>query len=380
MAAAAESKDTIDSLSRSGKPATVVSTADHGGQPIASAPDLKYYINHEGLNIKREHVTSQGSVWSAADLDLLRELYARKAKLREILAAFPERTRASVKDKLRYCGPRPSNWTLDDRRLLLAKLKGGYSYTEIRSRWLPDRSIDAMRKAASTDKLRKQEAKSLSTETAAVLAKLVRDDKTPYEIRQALPDVPSLSWHVHKIRMQIRDVTTPPTKSRPLYSYSEDEWQHVLKLHAQGMTTAQISAVVNRSPGGIAVKLRANNMTENKLPRMNKTWTDAEQDSLKPYIHRRIPNISELASALTNRTVHAIITKISSLRAEHNVALGLKGKRWTEAEVRIIQSDIDESLPYKGPRSIAAVAERLGRSSKSVHHKLRALHGQKTAS
>ena len=113
--------------------------------------------------------------------------------------------------------------------------------------------------------------------------------------------------------MQIRDVTTPPTKSRPLYSYSEDEWQHVLELHAQGMTTAQISAVVNRSPGGIAVKLRANNMTETKSPRMNKTWTDAEQDLLKPYIHRRVPNISELASALTNRTVHAIITKISSL-------------------------------------------------------------------
>lgn len=71
------------------------------------APDLKFYINREGIKVPRETFFREGFAWSDADLALLRKFYDEEAPLSDILAAFPERTRHAVKNKLRFWSTPP---------------------------------------------------------------------------------------------------------------------------------------------------------------------------------------------------------------------------------------------------------------------------------
>lgn len=271
-------------------------------------------------------------------------------------------------------------WTLDDRTLLIQKIAEGFSLDEIRSRWFPSRTIKALKIAGKPDVLKRQEARTLSADAKALLVKLIQDDKPPHEMKQALSNVPHLAWHIKRLRGHRRVDRTSLEKSRHSYAYSGDEWQHILELHAQGLSSAQLSAVVNRSPRGIAAKLAASNVVANKSIVNSKPWTQAECAVLQPHIHRRVINFAEIAIALPDRTTASVVSKLSRLRAKHDVALALKGNSWNEADLKLIRSEVDEYLPYSATRSITAIAKRLGRTPSAIYNKIRRMSEAKVES
>ena len=191
--------------------------------------------------------------------------------------------------------------------------------------------------------MKRQEAKTISPEVAAELVKLVQDGKTPFEISQALPNIPQFSWQLRKIRASLRNSLTSPERSRRTYPYSDDEWQHVVELYAKGLSVRGIAAEVNRPIQGIQNRLNNHNMLANPSTPLHprRPWTDAEHAILQPYIHNRVQNFAELRSVL-NRSTSSISTKLSKLRAKENVTEGLRSKNWTEAEVGFLQSKIDQ--------------------------------------
>ena len=346
------------------------------GRAVTAMPatDLKYYINREGLSVRRERPLRIGLNWTDTELTLLRKFHDEKAPLPKIMAAFPDRTEDSLRTRMRFFGKRPRTWDFEERKLLLQKRAEGYTYDEIRSRWFPNRTTLALQGAFTSDAAKTHEAKTLTPETAARLAQLVRDDKTPYEIRQVLPDVPSLSWNIQKLRMSLRDDTSSSESARQSFKYSDDEWQHILELHALGNSNSQIAAAVNRSPLGIARVLRGNNVIANKpKSRSSGSWTKLECAVLEPYIHRRVINYAEIEKLLDNRTANAISSKIAKLRKEHNVVLGLERTKWSEAELALLENEIETYRPYKDAHIIRTIAEKIGREPRAVYIKFWAL-------
>ena len=355
------------------------STAPHS---IASnsAMGPQFYTNREGVLSKREIVANSGRNWSDSEILLLQKLYLEEASDLELQAWFPHRNLPAILTRLSLCGPSRRTWLLTDRRLLVSKLAEGYSYDQIRSQWFPSRTLGALRHASDPEKLKRQEARTVSPEVAAELVKLVRAGKTRFEISQALPNVPQLTWHLRKIRASFPNALTLPGRSKQTYQYSDDEWQHVLELHQAGLSVPEIAAAVNRSIPGIQRKLNTHNMLANQsVPLFSRRiWTEAELAVLKPYIHNRVLNLAELS--VLNRSTGSIATKLSRLRARDNVTEGLRSRNWTEAEVGLLQSKIDRYHPYKDVRIVDELAKSFGRTRKSLYLKLRALHRQKTES
>ena len=338
----------------------------------------QFYTNREGLVSEREILSAAGRSWSAEELVLLQKLHLQGASVLELQASFPNRTQSAVLIKLRLCCQSRRSWPLADRELLVSKLAEGYSYEQIRSRWFPSRTLCALRNASDPGMLKRQESKTISPKVTAELVKLVQAGKTPFEISQALPNIPQFAWHIRKVRASLRNYPTSPGCSRQTYPYSDDEWQHVLELHAKGLSVPEIAAAVNRSIQGIQNRLNAHNILANPSTPLHpkRPWTDAEHAVLEPYIHNRVQNFAELRSVL-NRSTSSIATKLSTLRARHNVTEGLRSKNWTEAEVGLLQSKIDQYHPYKDARIVSGLAKSFGRTRKAIYSKLQALRLQK---
>ena len=313
-----------------------------------------------------ERVFSARNAYSDEEVARLNRLLAEGKTFKDILPQFPGRSVASLRHKGRNWWGR-MYWSQDEYDLLSKGMSENLGDLEIREKYLPSRSLQAIgskRLRGFTPRLN-----AWSEVEDQELTKLREEGKSAVQIQKmALP---------HRSGVAITNrilylLSQQKLKSRPrTYGYTDVDIQSLTSLLAQGLNNEQIAARLPRSRKSIAEKINKLGLQVNPMKKARTTpWTDAEDEILLPSLRKRL-EFTELQEFLPGRSEAGIRRRTVTLRRREGIVLNVPISPWTPEALQELHSLAEERRANNGSPTWREISIRMKRSEGAVKTKAR---------